>query len=76
MDPDGGQKRVKILTPEQREAISSMTDPSQVPIEERRRQYNAINRRMNGPSAKTFPPGLVEKWRDANDSQKKFLVQN
>lgn len=74
---DGGQKRVKILTPEQRAAISSLTDPAQVPIEERRRQYNAINRRLNGANAdKNFPPGLVEKWRDANDSQKKFLAQN
>lgn len=71
---EGGKKRVKVLSPEQAQAVLAMTDPVQVPIEERRRQYNAINRRMANPeTAKSFPPGLVEKWKDATDSQKKFL---
>ena len=50
-----------------------MTDPSEIPLDERRRQYNAINRRMNSPSAKNFPAGLVEKWQAANSAEAKFL---
>ena len=68
-------KRVKILTEEQKQAVMSLTDPQQVPIQERRRQCNAINRRITS-NAKSFPPGLVEKWRDADgDSTKKLLPQ-
>ena len=71
-------KRVKVLTDEQKQAVLSLTDPQQIPIQERRRQYNAINRRItNTSNAKSFPPGLVEKWRDADgDSTKKLLPQS
>lgn len=69
-------KRVKVLTEEQKQAVLTLTDPSQIPIQERRRQYNAINRRITS-NAKSFPPGLVEKWRDADgDSTKKLLPQS
>jgi hypothetical protein len=63
--------RVRALTPEQREAVANLTHPSQMPIEERRRQYNALNRRLE--SAKDLPPGLIEKW-NAQDSIGKFLI--
>ena len=52
-----------------------MTDPSEMPLEERRRQYNAINRRINNPNtAKNLPAGLVEKWQAANTPESKLLV--
>ena len=72
---DDKRKRVKCLSPEQQTAVLELTDPSAVPLEERRRQYNAINRRMKNPdSVKNFPAGLVEKWAAANTPEAKFLV--
>ena len=68
---DGKQKRVKILSPEQKDAVLSLTSPDQVPLEERRRQYNAINRRI--ATDRNLPPGLAEKWANAKSSQDKFL---
>ena len=62
---------VRVLTPEQREAVANLTHPSQMPIEERRRQHNALNRRLE--SAKDLPPGLIEKW-NAQDSIGKLLI--
>ena len=74
-DGDSKTARVKVLTPEQKQAVLELTSPDQVPIQERRRQYNAINRRFERPGAeKTYPPGLIQKWQDATDGQKKFLV--
>lgn len=72
---DEKTKRVKCLSPEQKEAVMAMTDPSEMPLEERRRQYNAINRRITNPNnAKTFPAGLIEKWEAASTPQAKLLV--
>ena len=72
---DDKTKRVKCLSPEQKDAILQMTDPTEIPLAERRRQYNAINRKMNNPDcAKTFPAGLIEKWQASNTSEAKFLV--
>ena len=66
---------MKCLSPEQKEAIMQMTDPAEMPLEERRRQYNAINRRINNPdNHKNFPAGLVEKWQSASTSEAKLLV--
>ena len=48
-----------------------LTSPEQIPIQERRRQYNAIHRKME--NGRNLPPGLAEKWANAKSSQDKFL---
>lgn len=65
------QVRVKLLTPEQRQAIEDIKSPAEIPIEERRRQYAAIGRVMK--SNKNLPEGLVAKWNaTGRDSLAKF----
>ena len=74
---DSSKKRVKILTEEQKVAAQSLTSPDQVPLKERRRQYNAIHKRMESDeSDKSLPPGLAEKWAAAKSSQEKLLGRN
>ena len=65
---------MKVLNQEQREAVLALTDPEQVPIKERRRQYNAIHRLMG--SSKSLPTGLAEKWAAAKSSRDKLLGFN
>ena len=71
---DNRTRRVKTLNAEQRAAVQSLTSPDQVPLKERRRQYNAIHRRMEND--KSLPPGLAEKWAAAKTSQEKLLGCN
>lgn len=62
-------KRVKVLTPEQRQAIQNLTDPSQMPHEERKRQFGALNRRLKDEA--TLPAGVLAKWECAKTQSQK-----
>jgi len=66
------QKRVKILSEDQREAIQSLSSASQIPHDERKRQWGALHRRLKQPG---LPAGLIEKWADAKTSSQKFYAQ-
>lgn len=61
-------KRVKVLDPEQKQAIENMTSAADLPREERQRQWAALDRRLKAPD---LPPGLIEKWNHT-DRKSKF----
>ena len=63
-------KRVKILTPEQREAIQSLTHPHQMSHAERKRQFGALGRRLE--KSETLPAGVLAKWECARTDLEKW----
>ena len=63
-------KRVKILSPEQREAIQSLTHPTQMSHAERKRQFGALGRRLE--KSDTLPPGVLAKWECARSDMEKW----
>ena len=63
-------KRVKVLTPEQREAIQSLTHPNQMPHAERKRQFGALGRRLE--KSDTLPAGVLAKWECARTDLEKW----
>ena len=68
-DANGRVKRVKVLDDEQRKAISELTDASQIPHSERKRQWGALKRRLEKED--TLPPGVLAKWEHASTPQQK-----
>jgi hypothetical protein len=62
-------KRVKVLSEEQREAISNLTHPAQMSHAERKRQFGALGRRLK--KADTLPPGVLAKWECAHTDLEK-----
>lgn len=66
---DGRVKRVKVLSDEQRKAISQLTSSSQIPHAERKRQFGALHRRLQ--HADTLPAGVLAKWERATSPQAK-----
>lgn len=66
---DGRVKRVKVLSEDQRKAISQLTNSSQIPHAERKRQFGALHRRME--HANTLPAGVLAKWERATTPQQK-----
>lgn len=68
-EPSGRVKRVKCLTPEQKEAISGLTEPSQMSHAERKRQFGALNRRLE--KTDTLPAGVLAKWEAATTQKAK-----
>ena len=66
------QKRVKVLSEEQREALQSLSSASQIPHDERKRQWGALHRRLKQPG---LPEGLLEKWAAAKSATQKFYAQ-
>ena len=66
---NGRVKRVKILTPEQREAIANLSCASQLTHAERKRQWGALNRKLEKKD--TLPPGVLAKWERASTPQEK-----
>ena len=71
-DPEGTgrQRRVKVLTEEQKAAIMNLTDSSQMEPKERKRQWSALDRRLHSKSD-TLPPGVLAKWEAAGSPQEK-----
>lgn len=65
-------KRVKVLNPTQVEAIQTLTSSSQIPHDERKRQWNALHRRLKQPG---LPEGLLEKWATAKTAGAKLVSQ-
>ena len=72
-DTSGRVKRVKVLDEAQREAISKLTDASQIPHSERKRQWGALKRRLDKED--TLPPGVLAKWEHASTPQQKSAPQ-
>ena len=68
-DTNGRVKRVKCLTEEQKNAISSLTDPSQLSHAERKRQFGALHRRLEKED--TLPAGVLAKWEAATTQKQK-----
>lgn len=68
-DSNGRVKRVKCLTDEQKEAISQLTDPSQLSHAERKRQFGALKRRLEKED--TLPAGVLAKWEAATTQKQK-----
>lgn len=66
---DGRVKRVKVLSEDQRKAISQLTNSSQIPHAERKRQFGALHGRME--HANTLPAGVLAKWERATTPQQK-----
>ena len=58
--------QVNTMSEEQKEKILAMSK-TDMPIAERRKTYNALNRRIGRGSLK---PGLAEKYFSATDEQK------
>lgn len=73
VEPGKRAKRVKVLTPEQKEAIRTLTHPSQMSHEERKRQFGALGRRLE--KTDTLPPGVLAKWECAQSNQEKSETQ-
>ena len=67
------QKRVKILTPEQKDAIRNLTDSNQIPHRERKRHWNALYRRLEH---KDLPEGLLQKWQSTSTDRGKCHTQS
>lgn len=65
-------KRVKALSGAQVEAIQSLTNASQIPHAERKRQWNALHRRLKQPD---LPEGLLEKWASTKTAAAKLVSQ-
>lgn len=65
-------KRVKVLTDSQREAIRSMQSANEIPHAERKRQWNALHRKLKQPD---LPEGLLEKWNSSKTAASKSLAQ-
>ena len=68
-DGNGRVKRVKVLSPEQHDAMSQLTCSSQLPHSERKRQFGALHRRMQHTN--TLPAGVLAKWERATTPQQK-----
>ncbi len=62
-------KRVKVLSQEQRDAITSLQTASQIPHEERKRQWGALHRRLK--KTDTLPAGVLAKWEAATSASAK-----
>ena len=63
--------QVKVLTEEQKEKIRNLTDPSELPAQERRMQYAALDRAFTEPGV---DPALLAKYHAAAGSHKKKLL--
>ena len=73
VEPGNGRgKRIKILSADQKAAISNLTSSSQIPHRERKRHWNALYRRLEH---KDLPEGLLEKWSKTTSDQGKFHTQ-
>ena len=77
MDPlqkqgaQGRTARVRTLTPEEKNAILSMTSYKEMAPAERKRQLSALDRRMQDTAS--LPPGLLQQYQAAyGSSDKKF----
>lgn len=68
-DETGRVKRVKCLTDEQRQAIRDLQDPSELSHGERKRQFGALNRRLE--KVDTLPAGVLAKWEMATTPKAK-----
>ena len=66
---NGRGKRVRFLTPAQREAIKDLTDAKQIPHVERKRHWNALYRRLE---QKDLPEGLLQKWQNTSTDRGKW----
>lgn len=66
---NGRGKRIRILTPAQREAIKNLTDSNQIPHTERKRHWNAFYRRLE---QKDLPEGLLQKWQNTSTDRGKW----
>ena len=60
-------KRVKLLSDEQKEATQQLSSPAQIPHAERKRQWNALHRRLKQPN--------LPEWASAKTSAQKFYAQ-
>jgi len=65
-------KRVKVLSEDQRNAINQMQRANEIPHSERKRQWNALHRRLQQPD---LPEGLLEKWAASKTAASKSLTQ-
>ncbi len=63
-------KRMKTIDDETKAAISDMTSASELPYDERKRQYASLGRAIN----REANPALVAKYRMASDGER-FLTQ-
>ena len=61
---------VKVLNTEQRKIVEGLQAPSQLPAQERRMFYNALERRIQQGN---LPAGLVTKYHSAAGSHSKKL---
>ena len=62
-------KRVKVLSQEQHDAIASLQTASRIPHAERKRQWGALNRRLQ--KTDTLPAGVLAKWEAATSAAAK-----
>ena len=60
-------KRIRALSPQEMEAIQNLQSPSDLPHSERKRQWNALYRRLEKPC----PAGVLAKWEAATSQEAK-----
>jgi len=60
-------KRIRSLSPQELEAIQKLQSPSEIPHAERKRQWNALYRRLERPC----PAGVLAKWEAATTQEAK-----
>ncbi len=66
------QKRIKVFSEEQRAAINDLQSPNEIPHDERKRGYAALQRRLKQPG---LPDGCVEQWKAAKTTRQKSFSQ-
>lgn len=69
---DQGTRRLQDLTQEQKDKIAMMSSPSEMPYEERKRQYAALRRSV----ASSCKPALLAKFSLSNDAERLVLLSN
>ncbi len=66
------QKRIKVFSEEQRAAINDLQSPNELPHDERKRGYAALQRRLKQPG---LPDGCLEQWKAAKTTRQKSFSQ-
>ena len=67
--------RVRCLSAEEKERVKGLSNYTEMPASERKRQFAALDRRMK--DVDTLPPGLLQQYQASfGNSEKKFELLN
>ena len=63
--------QVKMLNDAQKELVKALQSPADLPVQERRAHYRAMDRFFEGPDV---DPALLQKYQAASGSHRKKLL--